>query len=244
MLPRNLRLRGLIRAGADEVNGGVEVHGGTWRYQKDLERSKKKSDSKMTRAHRIHRCGTEAKRRRLCTQSIQVYLVFSDRCVIFALNDAWLHRETSQTQKSRHFLLHSSQSWKKHGAWHEPSPNVQNFRRVRLFCMFHWFCRVMFHNSSDLFIFLRVSSVLSRSGKRIESQMCCWPFGSGTRMDELVDELVDEPCVNAVSQVQSPQRVLGPWRFGHRHASVKIIEITRTQTEFLWFQWFQKEILL
>ena len=73
-------------------------------------------------------------------------------------------------------------------------------------CIFHLFCRVMFHNSSDLFIFLPVSSVLSRSGKRIESQMCCWPFGSGTWMDEPVDE----PCVNAVSQVQSPQRVLGP----------------------------------
>jgi len=77
-------------------------------------------------------------------------------------------------------------------------------------CIFHLFCRVMFHNSSDLFIFLPVSSVLSRSGKRIESQMCCWPFGSGTWMDEPVDEPVDEPCVNAVSQVQSPQRVLGP----------------------------------
>ena len=41
MLPRNLRLRGLIRAGADEVNGGMEVHGGIPKYQKDLEKFKK-----------------------------------------------------------------------------------------------------------------------------------------------------------------------------------------------------------
>ena len=42
MLPRNLRLRGLIRAGADEVNGGMEVHGGTWRYMEVYQRGTKK----------------------------------------------------------------------------------------------------------------------------------------------------------------------------------------------------------
>lgn len=39
MLPRNLRLRGLIRAGADEVNGGMEV---PKRYTKEVPKRSRK----------------------------------------------------------------------------------------------------------------------------------------------------------------------------------------------------------